>query len=76
MDIREFEKKIRKDKLLQLRVMASMGKDWERFDELLVKLTRNELSGSEFNELYALIEKLKANNLDDPDIKAIETYRQ
>jgi len=52
--------------------MNSMGKDWQRFDELMVKFTNVKLTDSENEVLRGLLEKLKAKNPNDPDIQGLE----
>jgi hypothetical protein len=71
-NIREWLRKVKRDRWLQAKVMNSMGKDWQRFDELMVKITKVELIGSEKEELQSLLAKLKAKNPDDPNIQALE----
>lgn len=71
-NIREWLRKVRRDTWLQARVMNSMGNDWQRFDELTVKLTRAKLTASEDEELQGLLAKLKAKNLDDPNIQRLK----
>ena len=71
-NIREWLRKVRRDTWLQARVMNSMGNDWQKFEGLMVKFTKVELSGSEKEELQGLLAKLKAKNLDDPNIQGLE----
>ena len=71
-DIREWLRKVRRDRWLQAKVMNSMGNDWQRFEGLMVKFTKVELSGGEKEELQGLLVKLKAKNLDDPNIQALK----
>ncbi len=70
-NIREWLRKVRRDTWLQARVMNSMGEDWQRFDELMAKFTKAKLTGSEKEELQGLLAKLKAKNLDDPNIQKL-----
>lgn len=71
-NIREWLRKVKRDRWLQARVMNSMGKDWQRFDELMFKLIRAKLTGIENEELQGLLDKLKAKNLDDPNIQGLK----
>ena len=71
-DIREWLRKVRRDRWLQAKVMNSMGNDWQRFEGLMVKFTKVELSGSEKEELQGLLAKLKAKNPDDPNIQGLK----
>jgi len=71
-NIREWLRKVKRDRWLRARVMNSMGKDWQRFDELMVKFTNVKLTDSENEVLRGLLEKLKAKNPNDPDIQGLE----
>ena len=71
-DIREWLRKVRRDRWLQAKVMNSMGNDWQRFEGLMTKFTKAKLTGSEDTELQGLLAKLKAKNLDDPNIQRLK----
>ncbi len=71
-NIREWLRKVKRDTWLQARVTNSMGEDWQRFNGLMVKLTKVKLTGSEDEELQGLLAKLKAKNLDDPNIQRLK----
>ncbi len=71
-NIREWLRNVSRDRWLKAKVMNSMGKDWQRFNELVFKSIRDELSGSERQELRVLLNKLKAKNLDDPNIQGLK----
>jgi len=71
-NIREWLRKVKRDRWLQAKVMNSLGNDWQRFDGLMVKFTKVELSGSEKEELQGLLAKLKAKNPDDPNIQGLK----
>jgi hypothetical protein len=71
-NIREWLRKVRRDRWLQAKVMNSLGNDWPRFEGLMVKFTKVELSGSEKEELQGLLAKLKAKNPDDPNIQGLK----
>ena len=71
-NVREWLRKIRRDRWLQAKAMNSLGNDWQRFDGLMVKFTKVELSGSEKEELQGLLAKLKAKNPDDPNIQGLK----
>jgi hypothetical protein len=71
-NIREWLRKVRQDRWLKAKVMNSMGKDWKRFDALMVKSIRAGLPNSEKEELQTLLNKLKAKNLDDPNVQRLE----
>ena len=71
-NIREWLRKVRRDRWLQAKVMNSLGNDWQRFEGLMVKFTKVELSGSEKEELQGLLAKLKAKNMDDPNIQGLK----
>jgi hypothetical protein len=70
--IREWLRKVRRDRWLQAKVMNSMGNDWPRFDGLMVKFTKVELPDNEKEELQGLLNKLKAKNPDDPNIQGLK----
>ncbi len=67
-NIREWLRNVRRDRWLQAKVMNSLGSDWQRFEGLMVKYTKVELPDDEREELQVLLNKLKAKNLDDPNI--------
>ena len=71
-NIGEWLRNVSRDRWLKAKVMNSMGKDWQLFHELVFKSIRDELSVSERQELRFLLKRLKAKNLDDPNIQGLK----
>lgn len=55
-----------------LKQRALSDAEWKRLAELMTGKEENELTDEERAELKALVEKLKSNNPDDPDIQALK----
>ncbi len=65
--------KVLEDKQKQSKVRKSLSRaEWKRLGELWTGKAENKLTDKERAEFKALIEKLKAKNLDDPNIQALK----